>query len=213
MFRRVDITITLITSLLIHAGFLLLGNFSPKVEAKQLPQEKLSITLTEIQEHSEQVKLPKPVKAEPKKLVKKEPAVKPEINKQVVKKKVEATKEVLSEAPVVATQEVTVNEMEFAQSDKIRANYEQLVAQWLERHLRYPRIARRRGHQGQGTIELMLRPDGRVGQVKIHQSTGKLLLDEEMLSMVKRAEPFPKFPQNYPQQALTLQAPIRFELR
>ena len=49
----------------------------------------------------------------------------------------------------------------------------------------YPLIAKRRGWEGTVTLEIELRADGSVGDIKVAQSSGYPLLDEAAMDKVK----------------------------
>jgi protein TonB len=49
----------------------------------------------------------------------------------------------------------------------------------------YPLIAKRRGWEGTVTLDIELRADGSVGDIKVAQSSGYPLLDEAALDQVK----------------------------
>ena len=50
----------------------------------------------------------------------------------------------------------------------------------------YPSRARRAGHEGTCTVEVEIRADGTVGQVKLHQSSGYRSLDRAAIAAAKR---------------------------
>lgn len=63
----------------------------------------------------------------------------------------------------------------------------------VERHRRYPRMARRRGLEGTVLLSFQVGRAGGVKQVKILRSAGALL-DEAALEALRRAAPLPYFP-------------------
>ena len=49
----------------------------------------------------------------------------------------------------------------------------------------YPVLARKRGYEGTVILEVFVNRNGRVGDLKIHQSSGQAILDEAALASVK----------------------------
>ncbi len=94
-----------------------------------------------------------------------------------------------------------------------RVDYLTRLAAWLERHKEYPRQARRRREQGTATLVFTVDRQGRVTGVRISKSSGSAALDHEVHAMVRRAAPFPAFPNDLRAEQLTLAVPVRFSLR
>ena len=91
-------------------------------------------------------------------------------------------------------------------------SYEVLLARALERVKRYPRKAIERRIEGDALLALTLANNGDVNSVTLQQSAGHPLLDQEVLSLVERAKPFPPLPQTTQGEKLAFHVPIRFRL-
>lgn len=89
---------------------------------------------------------------------------------------------------------------------------DQVVAQ-LQRAKRYPGGAESRREQGVVTLSFSLSRNGTVLSRGIVRGSGYSELDQEVLAMVMRAQPFPPFPASMPQPRVSLSVPIRFSLR
>ncbi|MFO1464173.1 MAG: energy transducer TonB [bacterium] len=76
------------------------------------------------------------------------------------------------------------------------------IRQKIARAKRYPHQARAEGIEGVCGLSFEIQPDGGLAYVKLTQSSGSSLLDEEALATVRRAAPFPYYA-----------GPIRFSLR
>jgi protein TonB len=94
----------------------------------------------------------------------------------------------------------------------VRASWEGSVAAQLRRAQRYPSGARARNEQGAVTLSFSLNRNGAVLAEHIVRSSGYPELDQEVLAMVQRAQPFPPFPPEMPQARIDLTVPIRFTL-
>ena len=94
------------------------------------------------------------------------------------------------------------------------------IAQWrdlllarLQQNKRYPADARARGEQGVVMLSFTVDRSGHVLARSIAKSSGIAALDEEVLAMVKRAEPLPAFPPAMVQPEIQETVPIRFRVQ
>ncbi len=76
----------------------------------------------------------------------------------------------------------------------------------IERAKRYPALARARKIEGVVSISFLMDPTGKVQTIKVVNSSGSSILDEEALAAVKRAAPFPYY-------AKPLSVSLRFSLK
>ena len=83
----------------------------------------------------------------------------------------------------------------------------------LAQNKRYPASARARGEQGVVMLSFTVDRSGHVVARSIAKSSGFTALDEEVLAMVKRAEPLPAFPPAMVQAEIHETVPIRFGLQ
>jgi len=89
---------------------------------------------------------------------------------------------------------------------------DQVIAQ-LQRAKRYPSGAESRREQGVVTLNFTLSRGGSVLGRSIVRGSGYPELDQEILAMVARAQPFPAFPAGMNQGSVNLSVPIRFSVR
>jgi protein TonB len=90
------------------------------------------------------------------------------------------------------------------------ANYNGMVAAHLARHKQYPAAARSAGTEGVATVSFSLDGGGRVTSVRLARASGIAVIDQEVLTMVRRASPFPRPPDG---QGRNFTVPVRFNLR
>jgi periplasmic protein TonB len=83
----------------------------------------------------------------------------------------------------------------------------------LQRHKRYPDLARSRREEGVVHLTFSLDREGRVLSAIIAKGSGSVELDAETLALVRRAEPLPPPPPEMPGNPVTLTVPVRFSLR
>jgi len=110
-------------------------------------------------------------------------------------------------APVIAMPAPTAPVMVVAPAE-LEA-YRQSVSKEVMRHMRYPRVAVMRKWQGKTVVEMQLSADGEVIQVVVAESSGKEVLDEAALEMVRRSLPLPKPPPG----VRTVTVPVAFRLQ
>lgn len=82
----------------------------------------------------------------------------------------------------------------------------------LDRHKRYPPVAKKMKRQGRVRVDMTLDRHGRVLAVAVGQGAGFRALDEEALETVKRAQPLPVPPPEVVGESIPMQVPIGFSL-
>jgi periplasmic protein TonB len=87
--------------------------------------------------------------------------------------------------------------------------YNALVFGHLQRFKRYPQAAR--GASGTAMVKFVLNRTGDVIESAVTKSSGNGVLDREALEILRRASPFPAFPDAKPGSAETYIAPVNFE--
>ena len=96
---------------------------------------------------------------------------------------------------------------------RIAPSWQTELVRRLQQAKRYPSEARSRREEGVVTLNFRVNRDGRVLAHEIVQSSGHPELDNEVISMIERAQPLPPFPPSMPEDQLNLTVPIRFSLR
>jgi TonB family protein len=91
-------------------------------------------------------------------------------------------------------------------------DWEALLRRRIAEALRYPPSARRQGLAGTVELEIVVRPDGRVADVKVLASSSHRLLDEAAVETVRR---LPRIPAPAALQGVELRIvlPVAFDLR
>jgi protein TonB len=162
----------------------------PKVVEEQVkPKEPPVIEKAEVT-----LNKPKPIKRPAK--------PKPEKPKPDVAPQVESTPAApkLAQAPVKAKPSVT-------------PDYLSALFAHLERYTRYPRMAGWRKPEGVVMMRVSFDRTGHVLSAAVSRSSGYAVLDEAALDAVERADPLPAFPDTMPQSKMTLNIPVRFNIK
>lgn len=92
-------------------------------------------------------------------------------------------------------------------------DYMSLLQAWLHKHKEYPRRAQARRQEGTALLYFVMDRDGRVSDSHIQRSSGYQLLDEEVLALIRRAEPLPPPPPELAGDNIKLVVPVQFFLR
>lgn len=91
--------------------------------------------------------------------------------------------------------------------------YSAMVLAHLQRYRIYPDSARSAGITGVAVVRFTLGASGSVIGVSLAGSSGKSVLDQAALAMVRRASPFPPIPPSLGRGSMSFAAPVRFNLR
>jgi len=152
--------------------------------------------------------VPQPQKEKPTEKVKVEqpPDETPTIVAEPVAKPPEKVEEARPPAPVTA-QRVKGG------APRIEPSWQSSLVRQLQRFKRYPSEAQSRSEEGVVLLSFSLDRTGHVLAHHIVRSSGFADLDNEVMAMIKRAEPLPAFPASMPQSQIDLTVPIRFSLR
>lgn len=89
--------------------------------------------------------------------------------------------------------------------------HHQLMAH-LQRHKRYPPLARQRRQQGTAHVRFSMDRQGNLISNEITQTSGSVLLDRGALTMLGRAQPLPPPPAEVSGQILEVEVPVQFSL-
>jgi protein TonB len=84
-------------------------------------------------------------------------------------------------------------------------NYAAYMEAWRQKvervgNLNYPDEARRANLSGNLLLDVALRPDGSIDEIILRRSSGKKVLDDAAIRIVKLAAPFPRFPKRISQE-------------
>lgn len=96
-----------------------------------------------------------------------------------------------------------------------QANYEVTLLSWLEKHKRYPSVAKRRGQQDIVELSFSIDAEGNVLSYEIVTASAFKSLNKAVEKMIKRASPLPAVPMelaNY-QAQFSYVVPVQFELQ
>jgi protein TonB len=87
------------------------------------------------------------------------------------------------------------------------------IATQLERHKAYPRAARERGEKGVVQLAFSIDREGHVVSSEVLRSSGHPDLDDETLATVRRAQPFPRPPDDLDGAKFDFTLPVKFNIR
>ncbi len=216
--QRFSLRYALILSLLTHIILVTdLGTFNIKLLDEQpelLEFEAIFLTKKAPEPISKPELTPKPKpKPEPEPELPKEDVVvikekRPVIPKEQTQKKEEPNSTKPKERAVETTDQDIKNAGVEAQDDFSRE-----LAIHIAKFKKYPRIAARRGWQGEVVLEVELTGKGQLIKKGVMKSSGHKPLDTEAMKMIDRAVPFPAPPSILSESTFTILVPISFTLR
>lgn len=91
-------------------------------------------------------------------------------------------------------------------------SYLEMVRLRIERHKRYPNVAKVKQIEGTVTINFVITPEGDIKSAKVVKTSGDSVLDKAALTAVKNAVPFPKAPASLFKGEIPMELTIMFEL-
>ncbi|MDE3060028.1 MAG: energy transducer TonB [Pseudomonadota bacterium] len=101
-----------------------------------------------------------------------------------------------------------------ARDAEIVSRYEQLISLWIQKFKLYPDEARNTGQQGDTVVRIRIDRQGNIRYYVLERSTGFPLLDHAAIDMIRRANPVPAVPTDYPQSDLMeFLIPVSFHLQ
>ena len=207
---------TLVLSALLHTPFLIEADvwmqkfdFKPEVKKEAQPtiyyvQEKKKEVGRQVKKKviKQKKKKPKAVSTFQKEEVKKvAPAIPTEFPKpKKIKPKNSELKPVVEDIDL--SDEIT---------RKIFFDYYDILRKRIQQNTLYPYHAKQKGMSGIAYISFVLARSGDVKQIVLLNSSGYSVLDEAAMNSVRKAEPFPQFPEKITPEEITLKVPISFE--
>jgi TonB family protein len=101
-----------------------------------------------------------------------------------------------------------------AKNAEMISRYEQLISAWIQKFKQYPEDARAKGMQGETMVRIRIDRQGTIRYYALEYSTGSELLDHAAIDMIKRANPVPAVPADYPKDDLIeFLIPVSFKLQ
>ena len=210
----IDLKWMLILSFLMH--FLVFQNLhiDPKPIVKKLD---LELIMEIVKPKPKELPPPKPIVKEP------PPLPKPVIEQPLPPPLPQAKEpEPIKELPVLPPEDIVPIDMpreetvapkiDPLQEAKIIEDYGQLLAAHISQFKRYPRIAQRRGWEGELTLEVRLDKLANILNIMILNKSNYDVLDQEAIKMIERSKPLPK-PTDLTSETFTVFIPIKFGLQ
>lgn len=95
---------------------------------------------------------------------------------------------------------------------RVRASYQDALADWLRRHRDYPMHLRRRGVEGDGALRLRVDRTGNVALARMETAIPDARLNALTMAMVRRSAPFPAMPDELEGETFECVIDIRYRL-
>jgi TonB family protein len=127
------------------------------------------------------------------------------------RKQLEATEQRKQLEATEQRKQLEATEQRSKQLEAIKS-YLSLVGSKISREKSYPEESRRAGHQGKVKVEFTVLKNGEVNNIRFLIKTHYDLLNQEAMASIKRAAPFPKFPDSIKKEKLIVIVPHNFML-
>jgi TonB family protein len=96
---------------------------------------------------------------------------------------------------------------------EIMSRYTQMISLWIQKFKVYPEEARLQGLKGETVVRIRVDRRGNIRYYALERSTGIEMLDRAALDMIRRANPVPAVPSDYPEGELfEFLVPVNFSL-
>lgn len=100
-----------------------------------------------------------------------------------------------------------------AKDAEIMSRYTQMISLWIQKFKVYPEEARQQGLKGSTVVRIRIDRRGNIRYYALERSTGIEALDKAALDMIKRANPVPAVPADYPEgESFEFLVPVNFSL-
>lgn len=96
---------------------------------------------------------------------------------------------------------------------KAEANWHKSLVAHINRYKRYPAEARAHKIEGVVSVEFTLDRLGQIVSSRVAHSSGSPVLDEEAVTLLRRAAPLPTPPQAVPPEGIQLTLPVNFHMQ
>jgi len=94
------------------------------------------------------------------------------------------------------------------------SRYEQLISLWIQKFKLYPADAKTQGLQGDTVVRIRIDRQGNIRYYILEHSTGIPSLDRAAIDMIRRANPVPAVPNDYPSgDLIEFLIPVNFSLK
>lgn len=202
--------------LLVFAGY----HFAPKPVVKDIPIRTLNLRLGEVEEPEDNAQASSNAPAIE--------AIVDSVAREMVKKpdmQASAPKPIVKAAPKPAEPKQYVREVNMpnvpaalknepsAKEAEVMSRYTQLISLWIQKFKVYPDEARALGVEGSTMVRIRIDRKGNIRFYKLENTTGNEILDKAAIDMIKRANPVPAAPGDYPKEdLLEFLIPVSFSL-
>jgi pilus assembly protein CpaC len=92
------------------------------------------------------------------------------------------------------------------------ADYTRMIQSKISQAATYPEEARQLGWEGTVRLSLRVLPDGTLSVVKVKQSSGYEIFDDNAIEAAKKSAPFPAFPLELRAREITIEVPVVYNL-
>ncbi len=189
--------ITMLVALILHLGGFVVWTITPKSVVQQLQIRTMNIRLGEADEITPEM-LTTPVA----------PVNAPQLEAMVDKlardtlalkapsPPTDAAKQYVREVNTQKTKKAGVRDGK--RDAEIMSRYTQMISLWIQKFKLYPEEARQKNLKGSTVVRIRIDRRGNIGYYALERTTGVEALDRAAIDMIRRANPVPAVPDDYP---------------
>lgn len=100
----------------------------------------------------------------------------------------------------------------FGQGGKKPLPYDTALYVWIKANQKFPRMARRLGHEGVVKVEFTLHPDGKMTNAKVVGESDYQTLNKAAIELIYASSPFRPFPKNWDKNPVSRTVPVNYTL-
>ena len=189
--------ITFLLAVILHFGGFVAWTFSPKTTVQQLQIRTMNIRLGETDELTpEMLMQPAPSNAPQVEALLDTMTRDTPLPKMEPKPLDDAAKQYVREVNTPKTKKA--GSRDGKRDAEIMSRYTQMISLWIQKFKLYPEEARAKGLKGSTVVRIRIDRRGNIRYQALERSTGIEILDRSAIDMIRRANPVPAVPNDYP---------------
>ena len=190
----------LLLALMMHMLGFVAWHYSPKSRVTDIPIRTLNVRLGDAEDMTEVLQMSQPAPA-PVQAVNDALAAAPKpapAPAAPVKQPSDGAKQYVREVNSTSIKKTDKGGSKGGKDAEIMSRYTQLISLWIQKFKTYPESARSQGLRGETLVRIRIDRKGTIRYYTLERSTGYQVLDDAAINMIRRANPVPAVPNDYP---------------
>lgn len=216
MLEEHHFALMLIVAMLVHISAFVAWHFTPHPKVQDIPIRTMNIRLAESDDDDPQVtpQMPTPPNAPKVEAIVEQITRDAAMPKAPTPPKADEAKQYVREVNNPRMKKTGKLGKSGDSDTEIMSRYTQLASLWIRKFQRYPDDAHAAGQQGAVMVRIRIDRRGNIGYYALERSSGIPSLDRAALDMIRRANPVPAVPDDYPAgDTFEFLIPVNFSLK